>query len=395
MIVGANFEDKGSQAKLYVVVDELRKRFNDCEIYYAHNDEQLDGSLYRFGKISLTKKAQSQVLKANPLGGITKLFRKKDEGLSGDKDVVDIIPQMELIIDVSEHSLTSDRSMAEIEYYMNNIKIAKKFKIPMIIMPQAFGPFDFSVDTMYILGDLKDLLFYPKAIFAREQYGYDELMGYFGLDNLRRSTDMLLIDNSFELTNVCSRFYRPEMPDIPEGDNVAVIPNSVCFSKKHSEHSLDMYKKLFESLSYGKKHVYIVCQNSADMDVCKELASSFMQLGNIDLIDKVLDPVEFNMFIKKFEFVISSHYAACVQAYRNYKPVLLLGTGVRYKELAELLGQEKLNFDILAEDCNNFDIQDALNELIKEPDIARTRIQTRMLDIRNKTCFEIFDELKW
>ena len=72
MIVGANFNDKGAQAKLFIVIDELRKRFSDCEVYYAHNDEQLDGALYRFGKISFTKKAQSQVLKANPLTNITK-----------------------------------------------------------------------------------------------------------------------------------------------------------------------------------------------------------------------------------------------------------------------------------------------------------------------------------
>ena len=56
MIVGANFNDKGAQAKLFIVIDELRKRFSDCEVFYAHNDERLDGALYRFGKISYTKR---------------------------------------------------------------------------------------------------------------------------------------------------------------------------------------------------------------------------------------------------------------------------------------------------------------------------------------------------
>ena len=164
MIVGANFADKGSQAKLYCVIDELRKRYEDCEIFYAHNDEQLDGGLYRFGKLSLTKKAQSQVLKANPLTNITKLFRKKDDGVTADKDIADVVSQMDLMIDVSGHALVDSSSIAEIEYYMNNIKIAKKYKIPMIIMPQSFGPFNFGLDNMYIMGDMKDLLFYPKAM---------------------------------------------------------------------------------------------------------------------------------------------------------------------------------------------------------------------------------------
>ena len=394
MIVGANFENKGSQAKLYSVINELRKRYSDCEIYYAHNDEQLDGTLYRFGKISFTKKAQAQLLKVNPLSGITKMFRKKDDNATGDKDVSDIVSQLDLIIDVSEHTLTDKSSMADINYYLDNIKIAKKYKIPMIIMPQSFGPFDFNVDNMYILGDMKDILFYPKAIYAREQYGYDELMGYFGLDNLRRSTDMLLIDNGFELSNVCSKFYRPEIPEIPEGENVAIIPNAVAFSKQYNEHTLDLYTKLFEVLYGSGKEVYLVAQASSDMDVCRELAD-LGHFGNVHLIDRELDSVEFDMFLKKFEFIISSHYTACVQAYRNYIPVLLLGNGVKYTEITELLGQEKLYFDILSEECNNYDVADALNELIKDLDIAKTRIQTRMINIRTKSCFDIFDELKW
>ena len=395
MIVGANFNDKGAQAKLFIVIDELRKRFSDCEVYYAHNDEQLDGALYRFGKISFTKKAQSQVLKANPLTNLTKMFRKKDDSSSGEKDVTELVSQMDLMIDVSGHVLTNESSMPEVEFYLNNIKIAKKYKIPMIIMPQSFGPFDFSLDEMEILGEMKDLLFYPKAIFTREQYGYDELMGYFGLDNLRRSTDMLLIDNNFDLSNVCSRFYRPEIPEISEGNNVAIIPNAHCFDKKHYEHSLDLYNKIFDVLKTAKKNVYIVCQASSDMDICKELASNFRMYDNIHLIERELDSVEFDMFLKKFEFIISSRFTACVQAYRNYLPVLLLGHGVKYNDLTELLGQEDFYFDVLSEECNNYDVVDALTILVNDLDVAKTRIQTRMINIREKSCFEIFDELKW
>ena len=395
MIVGANFADKGSQAKLYCVIDELRKRYEDCEIFYAHNDEQLDGGLYRFGKLSLTKKAQSQVLKANPLTNITKLFRKKDEGVTADKDIADVVSQMDLMIDVSGHALVDSSSIAEIEYYMNNIKIAKKYKIPMIIMPQSFGPFNFGLDNMYIMGDMKDLLFYPKAIYCREQFGYDEMMGYFGLDNLRRSTDMLLIDNNFDLSNVCSRFYRPEVPELPNDNNVAVIPNSILFNKKYNDHSLDMYNKIFEALKGAKKNVYIICQHSADMGVCQDLANMFRYCENLHLIDRELDCVEFDMIVKKFDFIISSHYTACVQAYRNYIPVLLLGTAEKYKELAELLGQEKYNFDVLSEQCSNYAIVDAMDELVRDEDIAKTRLQTRMINIQTKSCFEVFDELKW
>ncbi|HBZ03957.1 MAG TPA: hypothetical protein DEO83_09130 [Lachnospiraceae bacterium] len=393
MIVGANFDDKGSQAKLFIVIDKLRQRYNDCEFFYAHNGEQFEDSYYRFSKILYTKKVQSQVLKANPLSNITKIFQKKDNTIS--TDATDIIPKMDLIIDVSDHALSAESSMADVEFYLDNIRLAKKYKIPIILMPQSFGPFNFNRDNMYILGDMKDLLFYPKAIYAREKFGYDEMMGYFGLDNIRRSTDMLLINEEIVLTNVLTRFYRPQVPEITEDNNVAVIPNAICFGKKYYEHSMDMYQKLFEALRNANKNVYIFAQALSDMETCKELYNSYANFGNLHLIDKEMDSIELNMIMKKFEVVISSRYLACVQAYKNFIPVLLLGTGVRYKELAELLGQENLFFDVLSEDCNNFDVLDALNGLLRDEDVAKTRIQTRMLNIQTKSCFDVFDEIKW
>lgn len=395
MIVGANFGDKGSQARLYIVIDELRKRFSDCQVYYAHNDEQLDGALYRFGKISFTKRTQSQVLKSNPLRSITKMFHKKDDSAAADKDVADLVSEMDLIVDVSEHVLSDKSSIADIEYYMNNIKIAKKFKIPMIIMPQSFGPFNFSVDNMYIMGPMQELLFYPKAIYCREQFGYDEMIGYFGLDNLRRSRDMLLVDNNFDVSNVCSRFYRSDIPEIPEGNNVAVIPNSQYFSKKDFENRLDLYKMIFEALKDAKKNAYIVCQASADMDICKDLADHFRHIENVHLIERELDCIEFNTLLTKFDFIISSHFEACVEAYRHFIPVISVGTGECFKELMEPLGQENLFFDVSIENYNNFDVIDALNGMIKDPDISKTRILTRTMNIQTENSFDVFDELKW
>ena len=120
----------------------------------------------------------------------------------------------------------------------------------------------------------------PKSVFG-DQFGYDEMMGYFGLDNLRRANDMLLIDDNFELPNVCSRFYKPDIPEVSDGENVAIIPNVECFNKKYNDRSLEMYKRIFESLKAARKEVYIVCQASSDMEICKELANDFRHFESL------------------------------------------------------------------------------------------------------------------
>ena len=42
-----------------------------------------------------------------------------------------------------------------------------------------------------------------------------------------------------------------------------------------------------------------------------------------------------------FDFVICSRYHGCVHAYKNLIPGLILGSTIRYKELAKLMNQEK------------------------------------------------------
>ena len=393
LIVGANIEDKGSQAKLYIVVDKLRQKWEDCEIFYAHNGEQYDDSLCRFNKILYNKKVQAQVLKSNPLASITKMFSKKND--SSANDPAALIPQMDLILDLSEYVLHNATSIPDIQSYLDNIRIAKKFKIPIIMMPQSYGPLNFSFETMSILGEMKDILFYPKAIYTREQYGYDELMGYFGLDNLRVSTDMMLPNDDFILSNVLTKYYKPEMPVLPESDNVAIIPDARYFTKKNADRANDLYVKVFDVLKNANKNIYIISYTPQDTEVCKNLCSMFRYYGKVTFMEQELDSVELNLLMRNFEVVVSSYYLACVQAYRNFVPAVLLGSGAPFIELAELFAQEKLNFDILDENCNYYDVADALDALLKDVDVAKTRIQTRMLNIQSKSCFEVFDELKW
>ena len=52
LVVGANFKDKGSQSKLFVVTDELKKRLGDCQIFFASDGDQYNESDYIFKKIS-------------------------------------------------------------------------------------------------------------------------------------------------------------------------------------------------------------------------------------------------------------------------------------------------------------------------------------------------------
>ena len=275
-------------------------------------------------------------------------------------------------------------------------RIAKKYNIPIILMPQSFGPFNnYSLDNMDIMKEMMDLLFYPKAVFAREEAGYDELMGYFGLDNIRRSADLVLQTKELNITNVCSSYYSPNIPDIKEGNNVAVIPNNHYFTKKLFNQSYALYFRIVEKLLEAKKDVYIFCFSSSDLEICKKIAGMFNYNDHVHLIEQEFDSIEYDFIIRYFDFVVCSRYHGCVHAYKNLIPGLVLGSTVRYKELAKLMGQEEYYIDSLAPDFNDKPWMDAIDRLVKDRDAERAIIQARLEEIQSNSCFDILDELGW
>ena len=398
LVVVATFKDKGSQSMFFVVADELKKRFGDCQIYFACNGEQYNESNYIFKKLIYTKQQQDMLLgdRVNLLSNITKLIRKKDDSSANGEELQKIFSMLDLIIDISDYVLAAKSSIPEHNAYLNNIKIAKKFNIPIIYMPQSFGPFNnYSADNMYIMGDMKDLLFYPKAIFAREQEGYDDLIGYFGLDNVRQSPDLVLQNKGINIMNVCSGAYEPIIPDIKAGNNVAIIPNNHNFSKKVANSSYALYFRMIEKLLEAKKEVYIFCFASSDLEVCKKLASLFSYNDSVHLIEQEFDCIEYDFIVRYFDFVICSRYHGCVHAYRNLIPSLIIGSTIRYRALAKLMDQEKYYFDILADRFDERALIDALDSMIKHRDEEIEVIRPRLEEVQSSNCFDVLDELGW
>ena len=397
MIVGASFKDKGSQSTLFVVIDELRKRFEDCQIFFACNGEQFEETNYRFKKMSYTKQFQDMALGArlNIFNNISKLIRKKDDTASKDDDAQKFFSELDLIIDISDSVLTDRSTMAETEGYLKNIKIAQKFNIPMIILPQSFGPFNYSLDDMHIMGEMKDLLFYPKAIYAREEEGYDELIGNFGLDNLRRSPDLVLQNKGINILNVCTSFYSPIIPDIKEGNNVAVIPNESLFTKNISNKNYALFFKMIEKLINSKKEVYVFCLASSDLEICKKMTALFSYNDHVHLIDQEFDCIEYDFIVKYFDFVLSSRYHGCVHAYRNLVPSIIFGTSPKDKDLAKLMNQEQYYVDILSDTFSDRDWMNAMDGMLEYKDKEKEIIRTRLEEIQSSNCFEVLDELGW
>ncbi|HDD64647.1 MAG TPA: 4Fe-4S dicluster domain-containing protein, partial [Firmicutes bacterium] len=170
IITGAGFRNKGAQAMLFTVMDEIRRRNPDAEIYlFSTRDyERMKNSrLYRIEVMPWTH--ESKVLIINPLN---KIFIKDKKYGHLLRSIKKLLKSADCFIDISGYSLSSQWPFITSLEYLENLIIAKKFSIPFYIFPQSIGPFGYSFrQKLFLFPLLKLYLKYPEKIFVRETEG--------------------------------------------------------------------------------------------------------------------------------------------------------------------------------------------------------------------------------
>lgn len=394
LIVGANFENKGAQSMLFITVDEIKKRHPNSEVYYAGRDI-FDEKLYAFHEfyysedaknIGLGNKRKLLQIKCF-IKDLIKILVGKHNNLFRYNEVKNTIESINLIIDVSGFNLGRKWSIEIQESYLNNIRLAKKYNIPIIMMPQSFGSFDYPKDKEFLLPEIRELLKYPKIIFAREKEGYDMLIEQFGLTNVQLSTDLVLQNNGMDLSNIYKKpLEKMNFPRVETG-SVAIIPNTQCFNHGDKEKNIQMYKDIISYIIEKGKTVYIFRHSKEDFPICELIADQF-DSKKVRLLNNEFSCVEYDEFVKQFDFVICSRFHGIVHAYRNYIPCILLGWAIKYKELAANVGQEQFAFDITDDSFDAMHVKEAIDVLLSGVEKEAEIIKEHVSEIQKNNCFD-------
>ncbi len=404
LITGANFGNKGAESMLYVTVDELTKRFPSCNIYFATTENYPEKN-YTFRKVFFSNRTSRiamggpNALKALPeeiLRDVVKfVIGRRITGFRNYFALSKCITDIDAVIDISGYSLSSKWGNRIPHRYINKILLAKRFNIPMYLMPQSFGPFEYTPDVMQKAKPiLKKVLDYPRIIFAREQEGFDSLneLRDSQNQNMRTSADLVLQNTGIDMRNI---FKNPPALSIPkiesEKELVAIIPNMRCFDHGDKNEILEAYKEIISCiLSQGYKAV-LFRHSREDIKACHEIKEIFSEDENVIVVENEFSCLEYNEFVKQFKFLVCSRYHGIVHAYKNIIPCIALGWAVKYKSLAERLGQDRYVFDITGR-INIREIVDALRELMKNYDSEKGKIQHNLTLIQKNNCFDAVEE---
>ena len=401
IITGTNYKNKGAQSMLFTAVNEMRKNFPACEIFFT-TSETIDCSEIKMQTIFYTAEIQKLLLKELGMIRFAKksikqaakfvLGRSKKFWYKGYADSLKkILSSADMIIDASGFALGDKWTASGIESYLDHIRLAKKFNIPIYIMPQSFGPFDFSDwdenEKNRLMDKIKETLQYPRIIFPREREGY-EMLQEFGFKNLMLSTDTVLQSKGVDPENIFTSGYEMNIPEMLTENNVAVIPNSQCFRRVDKETILSMYDSLIRILLEADKTVYVFRHSGEDLDICKQIKARFADENSVILWENDFSCFEYDTLVKNFDFIICSRYHGIVHAFRNGVPAIALGWAIKYKELLHNVGQDRYEFDITSEDFDVHAVEAMLREMLARYEQESECIKAKVEKIQSENCYD-------
>ncbi len=371
----------------FIAVSELRKRFPEHKIFLYSPSDIADKSInkdgFTFDFLGWYPMKFSKCQKNPLLRFVCLLKNGKELG-----EAENVYRNTDFIIDISGYAIGSNWRSKICNDFLDIIEFAKGFDIPVYLMPQSFGPFDFKDEEgLKIDGRIKDLFPYVKTIFAREKECYDLLVDTYGLKNVKLAKDLVLCNKGIDIAKVFDEVPDVIIPDINE-NSVGLIPN--YRNSYIGDHGtvIDLYVKVISKLVDLDKSVYIMTHSNYDTQLCEELKSYFADDERVVLLTKDFSCLEFNELVKKFDYVIASRFHSIVHAYKNGIPCIALGWAAKYRELLSLFGQEKYMFDVRG-DVDADSIASAVSEMESSAKRESEKILEILKEVQKENVFDI------
>lgn len=404
LITGAQFGNKGAQSMLFTVINEVRNRYPEADCYYLPIDYYKEScfdniSDYRFHFVVDDKAGRDFPARFGPANYILRwiniqriLYRAKKRGQV--LALSRIWDKMDVMIDISGYSLTSRFGISSINRVLRMINTSKAHGVKTILLPQSYGPFDFSGD---ICREIGKTLSNVDLLFAREEDGVRQLRECCGVINAVLSPDIVLQAEEISWKNVFTREPKLRYPVLKTKHNVGIIPNVETLRNGTHDSVIDTYRRIFKKLRENGKEVYIF-RHSNDLPLCREIYSLVKDDQHCHLIEDEIDCISYGPFIRQFDFIIASRFHSVVHAYREGIPAVVLGWAIKYQALAALLGQEQYVFDLTRQGQQDRDLlNERLDRMLSSYTEESGEILYKLSTVRQNSCFEqcagIFDSI--
>lgn len=394
VIVGGELFNKGAQAMTFTIVNELKNRFPQKEIIlfsgrdYKRSQKELSQYTFRIIK-SIDLKTAFYLA-----GGLYRMLAKAKKSSEKETNgIKEVLKNADFLIDISGYLLGSNWGFIRMLEYIFRIKLAKHFNIAAYIMPQSFGPFDHKgIKGLIINYYIKRYLKYPKVIYAREKEGYALLTQKYGLNNVKLSNDLVLLNRGIDINNIYS--IRPDIKTlkmISGKDNVAIIPNMKNFVYGNKEEIAYLYGEIVNKLISNGKNVYLLRHAVEDIEACVAIKNKFLENEKVRLITDEFSCIEYDQLVGQFDFLIASRFHSIVHAYKRGVPCIAIGWATKYNELLCTFNQGKYIFDV-GKNVDTNTVLQAIDDMTENFQAESLVIKKILADIQVTNIFDVLEE---
>lgn len=323
-IDGTGMENKGAALMLHAILIELENRYPDAEVYY----NTVKGNI---NKINTQLDLRHRFFLKHGRYGKS-LFKR----LGLDDSYFDrfyVQPKLNLVLDGSGFRWGDQwkYDQAYFKKWENYYKGLKKNGAKIILLPQAFGPFNSSNGKQAI-----DMLnTYADLVIAREQISLHYLMDS-GMDPAKT-----LVCTDFSLT------VDPEVStELETSGKLCIIPNSQMI--RHGGVTRDMYIRFLsgvitDSQTAGYEAFLLNHEGPEDLKLCKEIQSGLKLPAQIF---SGLDAKQTKGVISTAYAVISSRFHGVASALNQGVPTLATSWSHKYAELFRDFGLDDQIIDV-------------------------------------------------
>lgn len=355
-ITGYDFKNKGAQLMLQSVIDEFKNDLTTTLVSdFTNGTFEQRTSLGLQQKFRITSlqydyrdKNSEETAKSNMARDV-QIYKEyfnntfgKSMGLVNPEDI-------NVILDISGFRFTEKniRSTSRCEFLYRTWKEEGK---KIILLPQAFGPFD----DKNAASTFVKLLEHVDLVYARDNQSYDFIM------KVCPTSQMSKVKRSPDFTCLL----KPKRKHSLYSQKVCIIPNYRMIDKTNSDVGnwyLSVLKQLSEYLKLHKKEFFYLIHDSGGEDY--ELANSIRKSTDIDFeIVSEASPTVLKEIISSSSYVIGSRYHALIGALTTRVPTLGIGWSHKYEELFS-------DFNCLGNLIPNLlphdDVISKLNEILK------------------------------
>jgi coenzyme F420-reducing hydrogenase beta subunit/polysaccharide pyruvyl transferase WcaK-like protein len=390
IIVGAESLNKGAEAMLFTVVDEINEKFPSKNIYHFSTHDFYYNQRIKNNKTFeiLPWEIATKIKVLNFWGHLLIKNNRKGET---EKKIINVIKNAFCILDINGYHLHSLWGGVSAFEYLLNIIVAKRYLIPYIILPQSIGPFNFNVGYKILLFPLIWLyLRYPLKIFVREKSGIESLKK-FKLKNVKKGRDIVLEKKGYNLYKIYKKLPGKKVADIKK-NSVGVIFNIQVFKNVDNSKLYSLYLKAVNYLIAQNKHIYMLLHSKEDAVFFEHFYGIYKDSNQIHFLKSNYSAVEIENIISQFDFIISSRYHSIIHAFKNEVPAIVLGWADKYIELMKDFEQIEYFLDVRNKLSKQYFIR-IVKKMSKSYKIEKEKIKIKYISIENLDIFRKVEKM--